>query len=85
MCTVGSEYQQYNEVPNPQGWYLNTQLPATCSGNVTGYTAYHYNITTQETELVLVLAMWIRRRGNQNFRYRKVLINIAIIWLDFLS
>ena len=43
-CAVGSRYETYTytEATDPQGWYLNLQLPANCSGNVTGYTAYYY-------------------------------------------
>ena len=44
-CTVGSQYEEYTGVSDPRRWYLNLQLPANCSGNVTGYTAYYYPIS----------------------------------------
>ena len=57
-CIVGSQYETYTGVPDPQGWYLNLQLPATCSGNVTGYNAYPLYSFNGNGEHTLVVAMW---------------------------
>ena len=57
-CTVGSQYEAYTEVSDPQGWYLNLQLPATCSGNVTGYNAYPRYSFNGNSPHTLVAAMW---------------------------
>ena len=66
-CTVGSQYEAYTEVSDPRRWYLNSQLPATCSGNVTGYTAYYYPISSNG-DYRAYISMWTPTASG----YRKV-------------
>ena len=58
-CTVGSSYQEYDEVSDPRRWYLNLQLPATCSGNVIEYTVYYYPVSGQNNrDYRAYISMW---------------------------
>ena len=66
-CTVGSQYEPYTELSSiPEGWYLNLQLPATCSGNVTGYTAFFYDASPLFRSIMYV-AMWTPLNGSTGY------------------
>ena len=42
-CSVGKTYAPDTPVYAISGWYLDLEQPATCSGNITKVTIYHYN------------------------------------------
>ena len=56
-------------MPDPQGWYLNLQLPATCSGNVTRYTIFYYTFYESGNHTVDV-SMWTPTASG--YTYHKV-------------
>ena len=74
-CTVGSQYEEYTAVSDPQRWYLNLQLPANCSGNVTGYTAYYYPISNNDDYRAYIY-MWTPAVSG----YQKVSTGPLVIW-----
>ena len=57
-CTVGSVYDEYDEVDSPGGWwYLNLKKPSSCSGRVTGYDLDHYELD-EERWYYAKIALW---------------------------
>ena len=77
-CTVGSQYEPYTDTESsiPEGWYLNLQLPANCSGNVTGYTAYYYlsPFSNGLGNYTVVISMWAPTASGW---YHKVMFHVV--------
>ena len=69
-CSVGS---QYNPVRSPvysaYGWYLNLQLPLSCSGNVTEFTIHFYDPLFPGTYCL----WWTFWESTNNINYYKVI------------
>ena len=62
-CEAGDVYDDYDRENNIEGWwYLNVQLPATCSGRVTEYKFEYYNPQNDGTYSAIV-AMWAPVNG----------------------
>ena len=71
------------EVPDPQGWYLNLQLPANCSGNAIGYNAYPRYFGNGNPGHTLTVAMWTPTGLTS---YQKVIEPVRIVMVsDFPS
>lgn len=44
-CKVGDEYSDQTEASDQAAsWYLNVNVPANCSGSISGYKIKYYNI-----------------------------------------
>ena len=56
-CTVGSVYDDYDEVNSPGGWwYLNLKKPNSCSGSISHYDLDHYDL--EERWYGIKVALW---------------------------
>ena len=62
-------YDEYDREDNIKGWwYLNVQLPATCSGRVTEYKFEYYDPPNDDDEgtYSAIVAMWAPVNGAVN-------------------
>ena len=86
-CTVGSQYVEYEQGPNSRGWYLNLQLPATCSGHVVKYDAYPFYTFTgnKNQDHSLHIAMWspTAPTSYQQVQYTHIVFNFLNVCLDY--
>ena len=58
-CEAGDLYDEYDRENNIEGWwYLNVQLPATCSGRVTEYKVEYYDPQNGNGLYRATVAMW---------------------------
>ena len=58
-CTVGDTYSNQNEENNIGGkWYLNVNIPATCSGRITRYRVRYYDDNLNDGTYRVTLNIW---------------------------
>ena len=73
-CKVGDDYKSKSSVSNIGGyWYLNVEVPATCSGSIDQYKLRYYDDSLNEDEYYYAtLAIWKQTGGGS---YEKVIYN----------
>ena len=83
-CEAGDVYDRYNRVNNIEGWwYLNVQLPTTCSGRVTEYKFEYYNPQNGNEETYsAIVAMWAPVNGAVNL-YEQVCCSAFTLYSSF--
>ena len=72
-CKVGDDYQSSSSVSNIGGyWYLNVEVPATCSGSIDQYKLKYYDENLNDNEhYYATLAIWKPTGGGS---YEKVIL-----------
>ena len=69
-CKIGDYYQQKSSVSNIGGyWYLNVEVPATCSGSIDQYKIGYYDNNLRSGTYYATVAVWKPTKGGS---YEKV-------------
>ena len=67
-CNAGSLYTEVTPIYTIAGWYLNLQLPLTCSGNVSAINIHYYDPILPSTYCV----WWALWEPEDTVNYTKV-------------
>ena len=58
-CKVGDEYSDQTEASDQAGsWYLNVNVPANCSGSISGYKIKYYNMNLRALYYTVTIYIW---------------------------
>ncbi|XP_019862954.1 PREDICTED: CUB and sushi domain-containing protein 3-like, partial [Amphimedon queenslandica] len=71
-CRVGNDYQLQSKLSNSNTrgrWFLNTAVPATCSGSINRYRVRYYDNNLNDGNYDIILAVW--KPTNSNLTYEK--------------
>ena len=80
-CKVGDDYKSRSRASKIKGyWYLNVEVPATCSGSIDQYKLrYYYDRWSKDEYHNVTLAIWKPTGGGY---YEKVILNYQLKYVN---
>ena len=78
-CKVGDDYQSGSSVSNIGGyWYLNIEVPATCSGSIEEYKLRYYDDSLDDGTYFATLAIWKPTGGGSYEKVYNIKLSIEL-------
>ena len=78
-CKVGDDYQSRSSVSNIGGyWYLNVEVPATCSGSIDQYKLRYYDDSLDDGTYYATLAIWKPTGGGYYEKVYNIKLSIEV-------
>ena len=79
-CKVGDDYKSRSSASNIGGyWYLNVEVPATCSGSIDQYKLRYYDDNLSSGMYYATLAIWQPTGGGY---YEIVILNYQLKYVN---